>query len=257
MPASAPSAVSPYVISLSPVEFEVCWEQVGLGELPPVLDQPSPGRTPAERREIVARTLDGLRARGLADRDGLRQELVRDLTILARFTWAVDARIARTGPLRARGAVATGWSVIAVQDIGGVSIRPVPEHVLISEMVALAGEASTTRTDSVSIRAAALDLAASRSAGDDLHAFADRLTALGERPADARAVARLCEGPVARGQFRLRLPGDPGTHRAVAYHDGAAGRYLQLRRDGWVTFTPATGAQLAAQVRTLLDEARR
>jgi EspG family len=253
MPASAPSAVSPYVISLSPREFEVCWEQAALGELPPVLDQPSPGRTPEERREIVAGTLDGLRARGLADRGGLRQELVRDLTTLARFTWAVDARIVRTGPLRARGAVATGWSVIAMQDIGGVTIRPVPAHLLIAEMVALAGEAPTTRTDSVSIRAAALDLAAS-TPGDDLHTFADRLTALGERPADARAVARLCEGAVARGQFRLRLPGDPGTHRVVAYHDGAAGRYLQLRRDGWVTFTPATPAQLAAQIHTLLTE---
>jgi hypothetical protein len=40
----------------------------------------------------------------------------------------------------------------------------------------------------------------------------------------------------------------------VGFHDTPTGRYLQLRRDGWVTFTPDTGTQLVAQVNQLLDE---
>ncbi|MCT2582360.1 ESX secretion-associated protein EspG [Actinophytocola gossypii] len=81
---------------------------------------------------------------------------------------------------------------------------------------------------------------------------------LGERPADARAVGRMCAGALARGQFSARRADRDGRLRAarrvVGYHDTPAGRFLQLRRDGWVAFTPATGVQLVAQVDQLLDE---
>lgn len=247
---------APHTVSLSTVEFEICWDLAGLGDLPLVLDLPRQGRTPAERRRIVAGVLAGLRDKGLADVHGPRPELVRDLARLAGFTWAVDARIIRTALVRARGAAESGWATLAVHDGHGVTIRPVPEHVLVGEVVALAGRAPTSRTDSVSVRAAALDGATSRASGGQ-HALTERLTALGERLADARAVARLCDGAVARGQFGVRIAGTTGSRRVIGYHDSAAGRYLQLRRDGWVTFTPATEAQLAAQVRGLLDEALR
>ncbi|GAB3435129.1 ESX secretion-associated protein EspG [Actinophytocola sediminis] len=234
----------------------MCWARLGLGELPPVLDLPSSGYTPGERQEIVAGVLVDLRGRQLADRYGPLPELAGVLTRLAQFSSAVDARIIRGGLVRARGAAASGRATIAVADGAGVTIRSVPEHALVTEMVALAGEAPTSRTDSVSVRAAALDRAADRST-DDGSAFADRLVALGEREADARAVARLCAGVVARGQFAVRTAGRAEAGRVVGYHDAAAGRFLQLRRDDWVTFTPANGVQLEVQVRQLLDEARR
>lgn len=246
---------TPDTVALSVVEFEVCWELAGLGALPLVLDLPRQGRTPAERQRVVAEVLAGLRDRGLAGRGGPRPELVRDLTRLARFTWAVDARIIRTGLVRARGGARAGWATLAVHDGPAVTLWTVPEHALVAEVVALAGQAPTSRVDSVSVRAAALDGATSRAAGG-MHAFAERLAALGERVTDARAVARVCDGALARGQFGVRTGDTVGSRRVIGYHDSAAGRFLQLRRDGWATFTPATQAQLAAQISGLLDEVR-
>ncbi|GAA3992226.1 hypothetical protein GCM10022247_09190 [Allokutzneria multivorans] len=50
-------------VRLSEVELDVLWESACLGELPLVLDVPSPGTTHAERAEVVRRTWAGLAER--------------------------------------------------------------------------------------------------------------------------------------------------------------------------------------------------
>lgn len=243
--------------TLSTVEFEVAWGHLELGPLPPVLDLPSAGRTPEERRLVVDRVLDGLRERGLADRHGLAPELTHALTVLARFSWAVDTRVIGETVTRARGAVAGRQGVLAVAAGDRVAVRPVPEHAVVSELAALAGERAGTRADSVSVRAEALDAAAALADGD-LRVLSDELVTRGERAVDARALARICAGAVGRGQFSVRATGRAGRQhtapRVVGFHDTTTGRFLQLRRDGWVTFTPASGTQLVTQVTALLDE---
>lgn len=243
---------------LSAVEFEVAWGLLELGELPLVLDLPRVGRTRRERQEIVGHVLRGLRDRGLADQHGPAPDLAWRLTTLARFSWAVDTRIIKGSFTRARGAVAARRGVLAVLTGDWVTLRAVPEHAVVSALTALAGDATGNRVDSVSVRADALDTAAAI-AGDDLRALSDGLVTLGERVVDARALARICTGIRARGQFSARQTDRTGRQhtasRVVGFHDTPAGRYLQLRRDGWVTFTPATSGQLVTQVNQLLDEA--
>ncbi|HEX6354107.1 ESX secretion-associated protein EspG [Actinophytocola sp.] len=243
---------------LSTVEFEVTWGLLELGELPPVLDLPRAGRTRRERQEIVDRVLTGLGDRGLAGPRGPAPDLAHQLTTLARFEWAVDTRIITHTRTRARGAVAARHGVVAVLTGDRITISPVPEHAVVAHMAALAGEATCSRVDSVSVRADALDTAMAV-AGDDLRAMADGLVTLGERGVDARTVARICTGVLARGQFSVRRTDRNGRQhtapRVVGFHDTPNGRYLQLRRDGWVTFTPVTGTQLVTQVNQLLDEA--
>lgn len=224
---------------LSTVEFEAYWDRLGHGELPPVLDIPSAGRTTEERGRLVDGVREGLRARGIGDR------LAEDLAVLSRFAWAVDARVVTSTPIHARGAVAAEWGVLAVRRGDEVTVERMAEHRLITELVALAGQAPATRVESVSVRADALDTASAR-AGGDLHALAQNLITLGERAAAARAVARLCHGAHTRGQFAAR----PGG-AVIGFHDTPTGRYLHLRRDGWVTFTTIGGTGLVPHVREL------
>ncbi|GAB3886966.1 ESX secretion-associated protein EspG [Kibdelosporangium lantanae] len=234
---------------LSTVEFEVCWAVLGLGELPLVLDLPSAGRTDDERRTVVGRALADLAARDLADRDGPRPQLARYLGILAGYAWAVDTRIISTTRVRARGASDGRVGVLAVHEDERVTIRPVPEGVVVAEVMALAGEApSTGRPDSASVRASALDAVA----GVEPRRLAEALTAHGERPRDAGLIARMCQGAHTRGQFSTPR----GSSRVVAFHDTPSGRYLQLRRDGWVTFASAANGRMAAQINDLVVESR-
>jgi hypothetical protein len=226
------------------MDFEVTWGHLELGELPPVLDLPSAGRTREERQVIVDQVLAGLR-------DEL-PELEPLLVTLARFAWAVDSRIITGTTTRARGAVAGRRGVLAVSDGDRVTIRSVPEHVVVQEITALAGTVAGSRADSVSVRADALDAVARNDS------LSDGLVTVGERPVDARAVARICAKAHTRGQFSVRRTGRDGRQhtgdRVVGFHDTPTGRFLQLRRDGWVTFIPDTGTQLVAQVNQLLDE---
>lgn len=232
---------------LSTVEFEVCWDRLGLGPVPPVFDLPSPGRTHEERRAAVTAAFDSLRAAGLADWHGPSAALSADLALLRRFRWAVDARVITGRLVRARAAVSGGRGVLAVLDGDRVVLRALPVHEVVDEVTALAGSAPPGRTESVSVRADALDTAAAV-ANDDPVALSDGLITLGEDPADAHAVARICHGAHARGQFAIR----PEGREPVAFHTTPEARYLHLRRDGWVTFTSDPGPLLPARVRGAL-----
>src|SRR5688500_13324330 len=108
---------------LSTVEFEVTWGLLELGELPPVLDLPSAGRTRRERAAIVDHVVDDLPGRGLAGPRGPEPDLAHQLTTLARFAWAVDTRVITDTRIRARGAVAAPRGVLAVLTGDRVTIR--------------------------------------------------------------------------------------------------------------------------------------
>jgi ESX secretion-associated protein EspG len=238
------------VIALSTVEFEVCWDRLGLGALPPVLDLPSPGRTHDERRTVVTAAFDALRERDLADWHGPAPALAANLALLHRFTWAIDARVITTELVRARAAAAGDRGVLAVIDGDRVTLRELPAEQLITEVTALAGPAPRGPVESVSVRADAIDTAAAL-ANDDPRALTEGLITLGERPEDARAVARICRGAHTRGRFTILSGGEP-----VAFHTTPDARYLHLRRDGQVTFTADPGPLFSARVRGALPGPR-
>ncbi|GAA2843438.1 ESX secretion-associated protein EspG [Crossiella cryophila] len=244
------------VLRLSGVEFEACWEHLQLGELPYVLDLPSPGRTWEERRQLLRRVIEDLTGRGLADRGGLEPELVEAISMLSRFRWAIDGRVFGERPLRVRGAVAGERAVLALLDQDNqVELWQLPDHALVGQLVALTGDAPTPRVASANVRAGVLD-AALRSAGDDLRQMTQQLVDLGEPADQARALAHACTGIVAMGQFSVVTVDQDGARRgsenALGWHLAEAGQFLQLRNDGWVTITPGGSAQLAGQLRRLL-----
>ncbi|GGM65503.1 ESX secretion-associated protein EspG [Longimycelium tulufanense] len=237
-------------IALSTVEFEVCWERLHLGEPPYVLEVPSPGRTHEERQQIVESVLDGLRYRGLADGHWFHPDLVERMELLADCSWAVDARLIADRMIRARGAVAGRRGVLAVIDEETVTLSALPDHLVLGEVVALAGDAPVGRSTSASVRAATLDAAAEVSA--DARSLAENLIREGERPDDARALAHMLSGVGFRGQFSVVVGNRRGPW-VVGFHNTPESRHLQLRRNGWVTIAPVSGQQLVRHVRELLD----
>ncbi|GDY30441.1 ESX secretion-associated protein EspG [Gandjariella thermophila] len=248
-------------IRLSTTEFEACWDVLGLGELPHVLDLPSPGGTVEERRRLLEEVRSGLRARGLADGQGMHPDLAGLLATLCRYSWAVDAWLALDRPVRALGAQAGRVGALAVLDDAecSVHVRSVPSGAVLGEVVACLPELPppSCPVDAVRVPADVLDAALAAAGGADPLALADELLRLGERPATAHAVARLAEGTGWQGQFGVTVTDGFGRRRraaeVVGFHDTRAARVMHLRRNGWVTLTRAGHDHLVRALRELLD----
>ncbi|MGO1053707.1 ESX secretion-associated protein EspG [Crossiella sp. CA198] len=246
------------VTMLTVAEFDLLWELAELGETPLNLEIISSGADWEERAHHRHALLTGLATRGLIVHSGLDPALHEALAGLARFDWAVDARLwATDGLVRAVGAVAGPQGTVAVRYGAEVRLGVVPDYAVVATVVDLAGEINAGPGESVSVRAAALDAARQTTTAPG---FADALTESGEPAVVARKVAHML-GTVRRGgQFgvtvRDRGLGLRRAPRVVAFHDTGQGRYVHVRRDGWATITPGGSRQLLAQVRALVDEQR-
>lgn len=249
-------------VELSGTEFEVCWKQLQLDDLPVVLDVPERGRTDTERRRIVSSALDGLRARHLIGQHGVDPDLADLLLTLARYSWAVEAWLLLERPVRALAASLGEASALAVVDAGRVQLTRCSPHALIRELIRLAG-LSAGPGHSVTVRAENLD-AAALSAGRDMQRLAEDLVRRGERYDDVQALAQMCAEPAHLGQLGALIRNHAGQPRAgsrvVGLHSTPDGWYSQLRRIGpggtFVTVTPASPDVVATQLRDLLTETR-
>ncbi|WP_157163238.1 ESX secretion-associated protein EspG [Actinoalloteichus spitiensis] len=262
---NAPISTGSAQVTLSLIEFDVCWEVLGLNATPAHLQVPSPGKTWEERRQIVRAVLSGLAGRGLA-RDGApHSDLESSLGLLAQPGWGLHGgiRVAHRR-VRAIGAARGRQGVVAVRRGDEVRLWAAPAWELADQLVGLAGDRHAGPGESVSLRSEVLEVANRRAT--DAGALARRLVAEGEPPGQARALAAMVDGAFGGGHFGAAIPtGGPGRRqgagRLVAFHDTPGGRYLQLRRRTpsgaeWVTVTPAGNARVAAAVRELVDEAR-
>lgn len=261
-------------LTLTATEFEVAWGALHLGDLPLIFRVriSRRGATAQERAQLVASTMDGLRGRGLAGSRGPSGDLADALTLLARYRWAVDARLNLHREVRALGAATRDAAVLAVLDAGTVTIMPSTPHRLPADMAWLAGDAAAGGGRSINVRAEALLAAAARVAGTgEPHRLAGELVAEGVPAAEASSLARLNAGMLGgdqlsgqfSGQFGVEVADRDGTlrraPRLIGFCDTQDGRWAQLRttgRDGqeWITFTPAGPAGLGAMIADLLQD---
>ncbi|MCP2333271.1 MULTISPECIES: ESX secretion-associated protein EspG [Actinoalloteichus] len=261
---NAPISTGTAHLTLSLVEFDVCWEVLGLNATPTHLEVPSPGKTWEERRQIVRAVLSGLTARGLARGGAPHPDLESSLGLLAHPDWGLHGGIRGTRQVRAIGAARERQGVVAARRGDEVRLWPAPVWELADQLVGLAGDRPAGPGESVSLRSEVLEVANRRAT--DARALARHLVAEGEPPGQARALAAMVDGAFGGGHFGAVVP-DGGTGRRrgagrlVAFHDTPGGRYLQLRRRTpsgaeWVTVTPAGNARVATALRELVDEAR-
>ncbi|MEV1291311.1 ESX secretion-associated protein EspG [Pseudonocardia sp. NPDC049635] len=124
----------PHRFVLTAAEFDVVWEQLGLGTTPVALWVASPGRSTDERIRGVTAVLSALRGRGLAGARGLAPGLVHLLTLLARPERQLEVRARFGSPLRAVTAENDDGGVVAVHSGGSVTIAAAgpPAHAAVS-----------------------------------------------------------------------------------------------------------------------------
>lgn len=247
---------------LSMVEFEMCWEMVGLGA-PPLSSGTPPdaaGRAEDPRHDQLVRSQ--LRGKGLTDRRGVHPDLTALLRLLTGYSWAVEASLAMDRPVRAIGAATGEHGVVAILTEGQVHIRACHAGSVVSRLVRLIG-ATPGPGSPVTVRAERLDGAA-RSVDGDMSRLADALIERGTAPRIARAMQRMCSGHEWLGQLAVvvrdglggYLPGE----RVIGLHATGEGWYAQLRlfdpSGAVVTVAPADPDLVAVELGTLLDETR-
>ncbi len=241
---------------LSAVEFDVLWDRLGLGPTPVVLQLPSPGRTHAERRRLVADTWAALRVRGLVGPGGPHPALDGLLRLLAGPAERVELRA--WGRLRIR-AVAAGRDdagVLARRCGDAVALEPCAS--LPSAVVGLLPPAPRGPGRAAAVPTAALAAALARPSGTGLRAdLVDR----GAAPDEAGPVAWMLHGLDGRAQLGALATDHRGTLRRSAevleVLDGPRGRYLVTRTaDGWTTVAPTDGRRLRHRVTELIEAAQ-
>lgn len=249
-------------LSLSELEFDVLAEHVGLDPIPLVLKVPSPGRTRAERAELVESAWETLTARGLGQPSRPCPELRRLMDLLAHPEREIDGRVWLGHSVRVLAAATADDAVLAVKEHGTVTLRSVAATGLPRAALSLLPPRSAGPGRSVSVRSADLDAAAAE-AGRNVEEVRDALVRRGVRPDDAETLFRMVGEADFRGQFgaaaRTRSDKRIRAGHVVAFFDTPHGRYVQLRRestpgDPWSTIAPADPRRMAGHVEDILAE---
>ncbi|WP_309115775.1 ESX secretion-associated protein EspG [Saccharothrix sp.] len=257
-------------LTLSRLEFDLCWDHLRLGEYPAILSIPAHGATLDERRKLFDGAWDSLETRGLAARRDPDPRLAGWLELLARPEQEVDARLRLDdGPrIRAVAAARRGHAVLAVLTAETLSLQEIDESALASSVVGLLPPHAMPRSRSVSLPAADLEKAAA-TAGESASRMEAALRDNGIPRPDAQKISSVLGGVVRMGQFgaavrpvRHGVPG-PRTRGpyAVSFYDTAEGRWQFTRRpsgDGreWSTLSPADHQRLVHAVSELLSSAQ-
>jgi hypothetical protein len=256
-------------VELTHEEYRTVWRVLGLGTRHWSINLPGlPELTEQERRAQAGSTLDGLRARGLADHRGIAPEVGDSLRLLANPVREINGWV-RTGTGQARLLAGSRgeWAALAMLDEHRLLVRTGPASELCTAVARqlpdrLAGPGSSVSVPSELLAQPGLGGRPGLT-GEQLE---NRLIRGGVKPADARSFAAMVHGPKpGGGKFGAARRDRNGTRHPA----GAALAYLATERGGytlqplrgpdgsaWTTLAPATLAQLAQRIGQLLDNIR-
>ncbi|MDQ3760772.1 MAG: ESX secretion-associated protein EspG [Actinomycetota bacterium] len=256
-------------VELTHEEYRTVWHALGLGTRHWNMDLPGlPELTEQERRAQVGHTLDGLRARGLADQRGLAPALENSLRLLASPVREINGWV-QTGTVQARLLAGSRgeWAVLAMLDEHRLVVRTGPASELCTAVARQLPDRPAGAGSSVSVPSALLARPAQDGqpglTGEQLE---NRLVHGGVKPADAQSFAAMVCGPkLGGGKFGAARRDRNGTRHSA----GVALVYLATERGGytlqplrgpdgsaWTTLAPAALAQVAQRIGQLLDSVR-
>ncbi|WP_330359584.1 ESX secretion-associated protein EspG [Actinosynnema sp. ALI-1.44] len=237
--------------TLTPLEFDVLWEHLDLGDMPLILKVPSPGRTNAERAELVTRAWQSLEAKGFADRVSPDPRLAGLLRLVARPHRELDGRLWLGRSVRVFAASEGDAGVLAVQEDDRLTFRGADGLGLPRQVLSVLPQEKAGPGHSVTLPTKDFEVAARESAAPK--EFEAALRRRGLREHDAEALREMIGDVVRQGQFggaardkwgrRVRTP------RVISFFDTEAGRYLQVRKESgggeaWTTISPADHKRL-------------
>ncbi|MGH3431560.1 MAG: ESX secretion-associated protein EspG [Thermocrispum sp.] len=242
---------------LSPLEFDLLWEEFGGGDAPPYpLQVRSHGETFDERDRLDDEVFAGLQESGLAEGDEVAEQLARPLRILARPTRWVDLMVIGAERLRAVAAASRTHAVLAALDEQELALEPLRPEDMIPALLHVIGDVPPGAGERVSLPRAAYAAAMDAFARKGYGAFEAALSAAGVTGRAVRPVATMVSAPrTVAGQFGANGPG--GRSPVLNWLDTEEGRYAMVvdsaQGEQWVTVTPADVSWLAGQLRSLLD----
>ncbi|MGH3873093.1 MAG: ESX secretion-associated protein EspG [Pseudonocardiaceae bacterium] len=253
-------------VELTHEEYRTAWHALDLGIRPWSLDLPGlPELTEQQRRAQTGRTLDGLRARDLADHRGLAPVLVDPLRLLATPASEITGWVqTQAGQVRLLAGSRGAWGVLAMLDEHRLVVRTGPAGELCSAVARQLPDRPAGPGSSVSVPSGLLaQPAPDGQRGLTGAKLANRLTCGGVRPADAQAFVAMVHGSkTGGGRFGVARRGGDGRRHS----GGAALIYLATERGGytlqpvrgsdrseWTTLAPATLPQLAQRINRLLN----
>ncbi|HKR51246.1 MAG TPA: ESX secretion-associated protein EspG [Pseudonocardiaceae bacterium] len=256
-------------VELTHEEYRTAWHALGLGIRHWNLDLPSlPELTEQQRRAQFGRTLDGLRARGLADHRSLAPVLEDPLRLLADPAREINGWVqAGTAQVRLLAGSRGEWGVLAMLDERRLVVRTGPADELCTAVARQLPDRPAGPGLSVSVPSELLV----QPAGDGQRGLTgeqleNRLIRGGVTPVDARAFAVMVHGPkLGGGKFGVARRDRAGRRHSA----GTALVYLTTERGGytlqpvhgpdrseWTTLAPATLPQVAQRIAQLLDSVR-
>lgn len=239
-------------LDLSATELDVVWRAENLGELPLVIDVPSPGKTHAERADLERRVWTELVDREVADAVGQPVWQLRDLlVVVGRRRRSLQLRVFGQNAINAILAVRGRHVALAVLD-GRFRIRRVADTGLAATLLSLLPPVPAGTGHSVSVRTTAF---ASAARADSPGRARDILQRNGLSADDARTLLTMTTGILRTAQVVDEWRDDLGAttrSRPVSVQDTPHGRYRSIRTitgtDDHLTVTPANSTNLAAAV---------
>jgi hypothetical protein len=256
-------------VDLTHEEYRALWHTLGLSTRHWNLDLPGlPELAEDECRAQMSSTLDGLRARGLADRRGVAPDVADALRLLANPQLEINGSVhAGAASVRLLAGSRGDWAVLAMLDAHRLLVRTGPASELCTAVARQLPDRSAGPGSSVSVPSELLaQPAQDGKPGLTGEQLGNRLVRGGVKPADARSFTSMIRGPKSGGG---RFGAARRDHNGTRHPTGAALVYFATERGGytlqpvrgadgttWTTLAPATLAQLAQRIGALLDSIR-
>jgi hypothetical protein len=248
------STVVRFGIELSTLELDVVWRSQPFGELPLILDIPSPGATHAERAALEAQVWTELIERDLADDPGhATNTVVTALQVIARRRLSLHLRTFGPDARRALVAQRGRRTVLGVLDDQGFRLARVADTGLANTLLSLLPEVPAGPGRSVSAPIHGFERASQAASST---AAIEALTEQGLDRTDARTLLDMTTGSIRTGQIAAEVRKRDGhiarSDHVIAFHDTPHGRYQAVVRDEYLTVAPATTTTLARAINTLV-----
>jgi hypothetical protein len=243
-------------VNLSHVEFDVVWEELGLGDRPYPLTVPVFGETMGERaalREKVLRSLD--------ERGEVPPRLEDQLVMLVRNRFTIDGQLSVGQHLRVLAAGRGEKGLLAVQTDAEVRLTSVRSSALVNAVVGLLPDEKPGPGTPVFLPSALFELALDAFAENGYLGFETTLRRGGINGRDLRGLSTLVEsGRRGGGQLAANSVDRVGRRTrtpVLNWFDTDGGRYVMYaeRRpdhEEWLTCAPGDSERIARRLTELV-----
>jgi hypothetical protein len=248
-------------LRLSHLEFDILWEQLGLGERPYPISVGTFGATVDDRAVLREQVFKGLADKGMHDGRDLHPRLEDLLIMLVRNQFTIDGQLSVGQHLQVLAAGRNEHGLLAVQTDEELHLRQVRATSLVDAVVGLLPEEKPGPGGPVTLPKSLFDEAAQAYQSGGYAGFEMAMTRGGVTGRGLRTLSTLVEsGRHGGGQLAANSADRMGRRArspVLNWFDTDAGRYIvyeEPRRDrqDLLTFTPGDSGRIAQRLTDLV-----